>query len=319
VAHLTRLVDDLLDVARITRGRIELKPARVELAPIVGRALEMASPLLAQRANRLIVDVAPTGLAVHADADRMAQVISNLLTNAAKYSDANSSIAVQAERDAGIVRLRVRDRGVGIAPEKLEHVFDLFVQMPQTIDRSIGGLGLGLTIVRAIVEMHGGSVRAESAGVGSGSEFVVELPAAASAPAAAAGTAARADSDPGAVASTSSRRVLIVDDNADAALTLAEALRAYGHTVAVVHDGPAALQRADLFQPNVALVDIGLPVMNGYEVAGRLRALRAELRLIAISGYGQEADRRRSEEAGFERHLVKPVSLEALRALLEIG
>ena len=314
VTHLTRLVDDLLDVARITRGRIELKPARVELAPIVARALEIASPLLAQRANRVSVEVAADGLCVHADADRLAQVVSNLLTNAAKYGDVGSAIVVRAERVGALVRLRVRDHGVGIAAGKLQHVFDLFVQMPQTIERAIGGLGRGLTIVRAIVEMHGGSVRAESDGPGTGSEFIVELPAAA---ADAVGASRPEDGGAGQIALVRGRRVLIVDDNVDAALTLAEALRAYGHTVTVVHDGPAALQRVDDFRPDVALVDIGLPVMSGYEVARRLRACRIDVKLIAVTGYGQEADRRRSEEAGFAQHMVKPVRVESLLEMID--
>ena len=278
--------------------------------------MEMASPLLEQRRHLVDVDVPSSGLVVDADIHRLAQVISNLLTNAAKYSDPESRIAVHGQRVQDTVRLKVSDEGIGIPPEMLSRVFDAFVQQPQAIDRSGGGLGLGLAIVRSLVEMHGGTVHAESMGAGSGSAFVVELPLARQG----------RRSEPvrtlkAAVPSSSNRRrVLVVDDNEDAAEMLAGALVQIGYDVAIAHDGPSALERARTFEPDVALLDIGLPVIDGYELAERLR-LQANghrhLSLIAVTGYGQEADRVRSDRAGFERHLVKPIDLQQLAVVLE--
>src|SRR5581483_2024736 len=312
VGHLTRLVDDLLDVSRITRGKIDLALKPIEIAATVARAMELASPLLEQRKHRVVVDVAPRGLGVCADADRLAQVVVNLLTNAAKYSDPGSTIAVRAAKIGDAVELRVRDHGVGIPGDMLDRVFDAFTQQPQTIDRSQGGLGLGLTIVRTLVEKHGGTVRATSAGPGRGSEFVVRLPY------------ARVPDAPNAAAAAEpiveeprAERILVVDDNEDAAEMLQGALEHLGYTVDVATDGPAALERARAFKPDIALLDIGLPVMDGYEVAQRLRAELANgIRLIAVTGYGQEHDRRRSFEAGFASHLVKPIDLSQLQDVL---
>jgi CheY-like chemotaxis protein len=281
----------------------------------VARALEVASPLLEQRRHLVDVDVPSSGLVVDADIHRLAQVISNLLTNAAKYSDPESRIAVQAERAQDVVRLMVKDEGIGIAPEMLGRVFDAFVQQPQTIDRSGGGLGLGLAIVRSLIEMHGGRVRAESLGVGCGSAFVVELPIAK-------GRRSEVAKPPKVTIAgfPNRRRVLVVDDNEDAAEMLAGALVQLGYDVAVAHDGPSALERSRQFDPDVALLDIGLPVIDGYEVAEQLR-LQAEggrnIWLIAVTGYGQEADRVRSDRAGFERHLVKPIDLQQLAVVLD--
>jgi CheY-like chemotaxis protein len=315
VGHLTRLVDDLLDVSRITRGKIELDRRPIELWDAVARAMEVASPLLEQRRHLVDVDVPSSGLMVEADIHRLAQVISNLLTNAAKYSDQESRIIVQARRADASVQLTVRDEGIGIPSEMLNRVFDAFVQQPQTIDRSSGGLGLGLAIVRSLVHMHGGTVRAESVGTGRGSTFVVELPVAKTRrtePETIIETTARGSSN--------RRRVLIVDDNEDAADMLEGALVQIGYDVAVAHDGPSALECARTFDPDVALLDIGLPVMDGYEVAERLRAQTdggRNLSLIAVTGYGQEANRVRSDRAGFERHLVKPIDLQQLAAVLD--
>ena len=317
VAHLTRLVDDLLDVSRIARGKVELKVEIVEMADVVVKAIEMASPLLEQRAHALELDVPRRGLAVKGDATRLAQVVSNLLTNAAKYTPAGGRIAVQATRSGDAVELRVRDNGIGISADVMGHVFDLFVQEQQGLDRATGGLGLGLTIVRNLVQLHGGTVSAESGGMGKGSEFVVRLPLA----------------DPELVpdvedervlrlgpSAGASRRVLIVDDNADSAAMLAEALRLQGHDVRVAHDGPAALALSEAFQPHVALLDIGLPVMDGYELAARLRQRPGleDLRLLALTGYGQESDSERSRAAGFYAHLVKPLDLRQLDQLLNV-
>ena len=313
VRHLTRLVDDLLDVSRITRGKVELKKERLELAEVVSRAIEISSPLLEQRQHHLSVLVAPLGLAVEGDATRLAQVVSNLLTNSAKYTEPGGHIEVAGARDQQRILLTVRDDGAGIAPATLPRIFDLFAQESQGIDRSMGGLGLGLAIVRSLVTAHAGTVSAFSEGPGKGSLFTVDLPAAAPdegrAPAPAAPPAARRLPERG-------QRVLVVDDNVDAAALLADWLRASGHSPEVAHDGPSALQLAVTFRPDVALLDIGLPVMDGYELARRLRAQGGRLRLIAVTGYGQAADRVRAREAGFDAHLVKPLEFDALQAAL---
>ena len=314
VGHLTRLVDDLLDVSRITRGKIELRKESFELAEAVVRALEMTADLLEQRGHRLDVAQVPRqGCRVEADPQRLAQVIANLLTNAAKYSEPGSRIALYGERIGERVRLGVRDEGVGIAPDMLDRVFDLFVQQPQTLARSHGGLGLGLAIVRNIVELHGGRVTAKSAGVGMGSEFLVELPAS---PVAGASSASSA---PLLARQGAPRRILVVDDNVDAAASLGRTLAYLGHEVQTAHDAPTALRMARSLRPEVALLDLGLPVMDGYELAQKLREAQpgTEPYLFAISGYGLDADRRRSAAAGFHQHLVKPVDLAALQRMIE--
>jgi signal transduction histidine kinase/ActR/RegA family two-component response regulator len=306
VEHMLRLVDDLLDVSRITSGKIELRKEHVELSSVVTRALEMSRPLLERRRNRLTVDVPELGLVVDGDPARLAQVVSNLLTNAAKYSDPDSPIEVRASREGTRVRLLVVDHGIGIDATYLEQVFDQFVQVPQGLDRAAGGLGLGLAIVRSLVERHGGTVRAESRGHGSGSTFIVELPLAADA------VSKDATRHPAQGAVRTSRtvgRLLVVDDNTDAALLLAEVLSALGHEVHVAHSGPDALAGLEEFQPQAALLDIGLPVMDGYELARHLRGRLPDVKLVALTGYGQSNDRERSRAAGFDAHLVKPVSI----------
>jgi len=314
VGHLTRLVDDLLDVSRIARGNIELRRQIVELGTIVDTAVEMSSPLVEQRGHSLEIRVPRTGLAVDVDPGRMAQVVGNLLTNAAKYSDIGNGILVEAEREGEWIRLRVRDWGAGIAADMIDRIFDLFVQQPQTLDRASGGIGLGLTLVRSLVELHGGHVQARSEGLGHGSEFTVALRAVPH--------DALAGSNPQAVAPSSAvdsgeLRVLVVDDNEDAATMLAATLRACGCSVAVAHDGATAVEMALRIRPQVALVDIGLPEMDGYEVAHRIRAgLGASIRLVALTGYGQADDRRRALGAGFDEHLVKPASTDAVLTAL---
>jgi signal transduction histidine kinase len=310
VRHLSRLVDDLLDVSRITRGKVELRRERFETAAAIAKAVEMVSPLLEKYVHHLEIEVPREGLMVEADPVRLAQVFQNLLTNAAKYSEPGSHIAVSAARDGGEVVVTVRDDGMGIAESLLPRIFEPFVQGDRTIDRAEGGLGLGLTLVERLVSLHGGKVSARSEGPGRGSEFEVRLPLVASA--AAADAQARAP-----VRALPRRRVLVVDDNADAALTLAEMLRVLGSDARVALDGIQALQEADQFAPDLALVDIGLPVMDGYELCGRLREkLGARVQLIAVTGYGQDGDRERSRAAGFSRHLVKPIDLEVLQELL---
>jgi signal transduction histidine kinase len=316
VNHLVRLVDDLLDVSRITRGRIELKRERIEMSEVVAKAIEMASPLLEQRQHRLDIDVRHAGLALEADAVRLAQVVANLLNNAAKYTEPHGTITVAAGREGDEIVLRVRDTGIGLSAEMLPRVFDLFVQEHQALDRAQGGLGLGLAIVRTLVDLHGGRVEAHSDGPGHGSEFTVRLPAAPGGPAAPPGEVRRESET---VAPPSGRqRILVVDDNADAAELLAESVQTMGYEAQVAHDGPTALRLAAAFLPDVALLDIGLPVMDGYELAAHLRALPglAALRLIAVTGYDQETDRRRTTAAGFEHHLVKPVDLTMLGEVL---
>ena len=318
VMHLTRLVDDLLDVSRIARGKVELKTERIELAEVVARAVEIASPLLEERRQALTVDVPRSGLLLDADAARLSQVVSNLLTNAAKYTPAGGRVIVSGVREAHEIVLRVRDTGIGIAADVLPRVFELFVQGHQPIDRAQGGLGLGLAIVRSLVERHGGRVAARSDGPGHGSEFEVRLPPAPTPGAGAAREAATFAAFPPVPEPGRISRLLVVDDNADAAEMMAEAFRMTGYEVRVAHDGPAALALAGVFQPHAALLDLGLPVMDGFELAGRLRELPGleRLRLIAVTGYGQESDRRRTAAAGFHHHVVKPVNLDALVSLL---
>jgi signal transduction histidine kinase len=313
--QLVRLVDDLLDVSRITRGKIELHREPVPISEVMTHAVETASPLLEQRKQPLDLCI-PRDLIVNGDPARLAQVFANLLTNASKYSDPGTPIRVSARAIGDRVEIRTRDFGIGIRPELLERVFDLFVQQPQSLDRSEGGLGLGLAIVKNLVKSHGGSVRAESAGPGMGSEFIVDLPLfSASGYEQLDGIAPDASSP---VKAQTIRKVLVVDDNKDGAEMLAHSLASMGHRVRVAHDGMSALDTAAKFHPEVALLDIGLPVMDGYELAGRLREMPGghDIRLIAITGYGQSGDRDASRAAGFSDHLVKPVDTESLRDVL---
>jgi signal transduction histidine kinase/CheY-like chemotaxis protein len=315
-AHLTRLVDDLLDVSRITQGKIELRRRPVEMSDALLRAMEMAQPLIEARAHRVIIDSLPrAGLRVNADPHRLAQILFNLLSNAAKYTPRGGEIKVRAGRAGERVFASVRDNGMGIAPDLIDRVFDMFVQQEQTIARSEGGLGLGLTIVRSLAELHGGRVRAQSAGLGMGSEFTVELPAAL-------GEAAAAEQAPARAAPPKAgRRVLVVDDNVDAAQAVAALMGLLGHTVRVAHDGPQALAEAERFEPEIAFLDLGLPGLDGYQLAQALRqrANGSPLpRLVALTGYALESDRARSAAAGFADHLVKPVDLSSLERVLAV-
>jgi signal transduction histidine kinase/DNA-binding response OmpR family regulator len=313
VRHLTRLVDDLLDVSRIARGKIELSRDTVELSRIVAQAVEMASPLLEERRHTLVLRVPRSGLTVNGDITRLSQVVQNLLTNAAKYTEPGGLIEVDARQADGSIELAVKDNGVGIPTDMLPTVFDLFVQGRQSFDRSKGGLGLGLTLVRTLVGLHGGSVEAHSDGTGRGSQFVVRLP---SASPAAPDEPQRSDARRQ-TTKTPGLRVLVVDDNRDAASMLAEAMHSFGYEARVASDGPAALETAASFNPHAVLLDLGLPVMDGYEVAVRLRAAGVSVPLLAVTGYGQETDRARSETAGFVAHFVKPVDLDQLKHSLE--
>jgi signal transduction histidine kinase/ActR/RegA family two-component response regulator len=316
VQHVLRLVDDLLDVSRITRGKIRLRKERVDVAQVIAKAVEMTSPHFESRDQPLTIG-APAGLTVFADPARLAQAIANLLTNAAKYTEPRGAISITAATEGNELCVRVRDAGIGIAPEVLRSVFELFVQADSSLDRAQGGLGIGLTIVRNLVELHGGTVSAASAGLGKGSEFTIRLPLAIGLPVEQPedGEASRAPT----AASGAALRVLVVDDNLDLAEVLALALRGLGCTTTVVQDGASALTAAAELEPHLALVDIGLPVMDGYEVVRRLRQMESttRTRIIAITGYGQLADRRRSLDAGFDEHVVKPIGIEDLRAILD--
>jgi signal transduction histidine kinase/ActR/RegA family two-component response regulator len=313
VEHLTRLVDDLLDVSRITRGNIPLARQVVEIRGILEEAVETVSPLLERRAQRLALLVPNTGLAVNADAARLAQVFQNLLTNAAKYSEPGAALSVRASAEAEHVLVQVSDPGSGIARELIPRVFDLFVQGDRTIDRAEGGLGIGLTIAKSLTELHGGTIEVQSEGLGKGSTFSVRLPRVSSE------SVRSTQAPPELHRALRGRRILLVDDNVDAAETLQELLRSLGHETAVAHEGLHALALAKEFQPDVAVLDIGLPVMDGYELARRLRADAGgqSLRLIALTGYVEARDRSRALEAGFDHHLAKPLELRVLTALLE--
>jgi PAS domain S-box-containing protein len=309
--HLVRLVDDLLDVSRVIRGKIQLQREPIELDGVVAKAIETASPLIEQRRHRLEVDV-PRPLVVHADPTRLAQVVANLLTNAAKYTDPGGRIQIRSCRDGNAVVLCVEDNGIGIPAQLLPHLFDMFVQAPQSLDRSQGGLGLGLALVRSLVSLHGGTVGAQSDGPGKGSTFTVHLPLLQASSPPPVATTARAS----ALAGAGRHLVLIVDDNQDAADTLADALTALGHAVRVAYDAPTAIAAARELRPEVALLDIGLPVMSGYELRQRIHDELPDTRFVAISGYGQASDHEQSRAAGFARHVNKPVDVHTVHALL---
>ncbi len=313
VKHLTRLVDDLLDVSRIMRGKIELRKEPVDLAAVIVAAVETVQPVLDAHGQELSVSLPPEPLRLEADPTRLTQVVGNLLHNAAKFSERAGHIWLTGERQGAEAVVRVRDEGMGIRPELLLHVFDLFVQEDRSLERSQGGLGIGLTVARKLVELHGGTIAARSEGLGKGSEFIVRLPVLQE--------SVRPAAPPGAgppTPATAPRRILVVDDIMDIAESTAMLLRMWGHEVRLAHNGPEAIQAAAEFRPDAVVLDIGLPGMSGYEVARHLRQ-RPEFHrtlLIAVTGYGQEEDRRRTDEAGFDRHLTKPVDPLALEAML---
>jgi signal transduction histidine kinase/CheY-like chemotaxis protein len=320
VKHLTRLVDDLLDVSKITRGKVELKRELVEVADVLARAVEIASFLFEQRGHRLLIDAPRSGLRLKGDPVRLAQVVANLLTNAARYTNVGGTVTLGARREAEQVVISVADDGTGISPEMLPQIFEPFVQGKRTRERAEGGLGLGLALVKNLVHLHGGEVHAESEGLGKGSVFTIRLPAR-PAPSAADAEADLMPATPEPGPNGSGRNVLVVDDNADAADLLEIMLQAAGHHVTVAHDPLAALEllgRAEgpKLELDVVVLDIGLPVMDGYELGARLRARSPTCRLIALTGYGQGEDRERSAAAGFDVHLVKPVEMTALLAAI---
>jgi CheY-like chemotaxis protein len=349
VRHLARQLDDLLDVSRITRGKIELRPVRLDLVALVRETAEDTRGVIEEAGLTLTLDLPPEPLWVQGDPTRLAQVVGNLLANAVKFTQHGGIVTVRLSpncgnlaprppclggkgescppdagdspfppreggrgvRSAGLV---VRDTGIGIASDMLPRVFETFTQADRSLDRSQGGLGLGLALVKGLVELHGGQVQAHSEGVGRGAEFTVRLPLAAP-------PAASEVRELSAPAATGPIRVLIVEDNRDAAETLRDLLELSGCTVAVAYSGPEALEMARGFHPEVVLCDLGLPGMNGYEVAAALRQdpAAATARLIAVTGYGQEEDRRRSHDAGFDIHLTKPIDPDELQRLLEVA
>jgi len=315
VGQLAHLIDDLLDVSRVITGRIQLHRERLEMRGIVERALESVRSLIEQRKHQLSVSLPAEPIWLQGDSTRLEQIVVNLLNNAAKYTDEGGQIWITVEQERGEVVLRVWDTGVGIAPELMPRIFDLFTQAERTLDRSQGGLGIGLSLVEKLVELHGGTVEAHSAGFGQGSEFIVRLPALSSA---AEPIIARTET---AKQPAQTSRVLVVDDNMDAADMLVMMLQMFGHEVQAAYTGQTALETAVEYRPDVVLLDIGLPDMNGYEVARRLRQQpqTKDVRLIAMTGYGQDSDRQRSEEAGCEYHLVKPVDPQKLQDLLARG
>jgi two-component system CheB/CheR fusion protein len=316
VRQMVKLVDDLLEISRITRDKIELHPQQLLLADVVHGAVETSRPLIDQNHHHLEVSLPDEPLMLHADSVRLTQVLANLLNNAAKYTDQGGRIDLMARRVGTQVEITVRDNGIGIPPGHLPEVFDMFTQAHRAAGRGQGGLGIGLAMVRSLVQMHGGTVEAKSAGAGQGSEFIVRLPLAEAHDTAYAGSATGAGSTP-----LAGQRILVVDDNQDAADTLAMLLEADGAQARAVYDGPAALAALPDLRPDVVLLDLGMPDMDGFEVARRIRADRdwTGVRIVALTGWGQESDRERTRGAGFDFHLTKPVDLDMLHAWLGVN
>ena len=312
LAQLVRLVDDLLDLSRITHNRLELRKTQIDLGSVIAHAVEASRPLVESMGHGVRVALPKEPIYLDGDPVRLAQVFGNLLNNSAKYTSPGGKIEVRAERQGSDAVVTVADNGAGIPPDKLDSIFEMFTQVDGSLERSQGGLGIGLTLVRRLVQMHGGTVQARSAGEGQGSEFVVLLPTLGGGP-------ATAPPEPGQTKEPiHARRILVVDDNEDSAESLAVLLKITGNETFTAHDGAAAVEAAEKHRPDLVLLDIGLPNLNGYEVCRRIREQPwgKEIVLIALTGWGQEDDRRRSHEAGFDGHLVKPVNYSALMALL---
>ncbi len=314
LAQMIRLVDDLLDVSRITRGTIELRKERVDVTTIVKNAIETSRPQFDQVGQRLRVNLPDEPIYIDADLMRMSQVFTNLLNNAAKYTEPKGRIELTVKRAGTHVAISVKDNGIGIPKASLDEIFDMFAQVDRRLERAHGGLGIGLTIVKSLVEMHGGTVEAQSEGHGRGSEFIVRQPIA---------TGSAQETSPAAPAeepfpTISRRRILVVDDNQDAASSLATLLNVLGHDTRVAHEGEQAIEIAARDQPEIVLLDIGMPRMSGYEVCRRLRELPTgnDMTIVAVTGWGQESDRQKSVEAAFDGHMVKPVEPRELLKLL---
>jgi two-component system, sensor histidine kinase len=310
VGHLIRLVDDLLEISRITRGIIDVRRGPIDLGTLLRVALDTTRSVIESAGHELVVSIPAEPIAIEGDSVRLTQVFANLLTNAAKYTNPGGRIELSAQQVGDHAVVRVRDNGIGILPKHLDSVFEMFMQVDRSSRHSQGGLGIGLTLARSLVAMHGGQIRAHSKGPGTGSEFVVTLP-----------TLARSDIAPQAdtvPAALPPRRVLVVDDNRDAADTLSTLLRALGVTVEIAYSGRAALDAVASFSPDTVLLDIGMPDMDGYETSRRIRAKYAnEVQLVALTGWGQDEDLRQSRAAGFDHHLVKPPDIERLREILK--
>ena len=313
VAQMVRLIDDLLDLSRVSRGRIELRHERSDLATLVQGALDVCGPSIANAGHRLTVELPGTPMPLVCDPTRVVQVICNLLSNAVKYTPPGGHITLSARRRDDLCEVSVRDTGIGIPSDMLARVFDMFTQVPHAIERSQGGLGIGLTLVKRLVELHGGQVEAKSVGPGLGSEFIVRLPERMTDRAAPVVVAALADK-----VSSPKQRILVADDNRDAADSLAVMLRIAGHDVRTAYDGQQALDVAETFKPSLALLDLGMPRVNGHDTARRLRETEhgRNIVIIALTGWGQPEDRNRSLAAGFDHHLVKPVDPSMLERLL---
>jgi signal transduction histidine kinase/ActR/RegA family two-component response regulator len=311
VSHMVRMVDDLMELSRITRGKIDLRMELIEVAPVVLAAVEASRPLIDAAGHTFTVSVPDQPIVVRGDAVRLTQVFANLINNALKYTERGGTITLTLRREGRHAIISVKDTGIGISPSALPRVFDMFVQLDGDHDRVKAGLGIGLTLVRSLVEMHNGRVEARSAGIGEGSEFIVRLPASANTP------AVQANGIPD-VKFRAQKRVLVVDDNEDAADSLGALLSVMGADVRVAHDGITALAIFEEFKPVAVFLDLGMPDMDGYEVARRIRSLphAGETELIALTGWSQERDRIRTREAGFSRHLAKPADFETLMGVL---
>ena len=314
VRHMTRLIDDLVDVARLTQGKISLKKDKVDLATVVSDAVDLARPIISECGHHLTTELPPQSVPLYVDGVRLSQALGNLLTNAAKYTPPGGKIELVGANSGDEIMVTVRDNGIGIAPDMLAHVFDLFTQSERSLDRAQGGLGIGLALVKRLIEMHGGHVEVHSAGIGEGSEFVLRLPHERD-------TREEVLSTKKTVASSAarkSRRILVVDDNVDSAEVTAILLRLEGHEVTVAHNGPAAIEQIPTMLPDILLLDIGLPEMDGYELARYLRNLpeTRDAVFIALTGYGRPDDRQNSKNAGYDHHLVKPIEPEELLALI---
>jgi CheY-like chemotaxis protein len=311
LGHLSRLVDDLLDVSRITHNKIELRKERMELAPVIHQALEACQSLAAKADIRVRVNVLPEPIYLYADPVRLAQIFGNMFNNACKYTPAGGEVWVDVTRVGTDAVVKIKDTGIGIPPDQLDRVFELFTQIDVPFERTQGGLGIGLTLVKQLIEMHGGSITVHSEGLNRGTEFVVQLP----------GLEARRAEDRAVSASpsgASSRRILVVDDNVDAADSLAKLLAMTGNETHTAHDGQEAVEAVERLHPDLVLLDIGLPKLNGLDVCRWIREQPwgKDVVVVAVTGLGQEEDRRRSQEAGFDRHLVKPLDYPELLSIL---
>jgi CheY-like chemotaxis protein len=314
LGHMVRLIDDLLDVSRISRNKMELRRARVLLADVASSAVETARPAVEEAGHELTVSLPPEPVHLDADLTRLAQVFGNLLSNSAKYTPRGGHIWLSAGRRGQEVVVSVRDNGIGIPAESLRSIFDMFSQVDRSIERSTGGLGIGLALVKGLVEMHGGSVTAESPGLGQGSTFTVRLPVLEER----AGAAPETPAEDGPRAAGARRRILVVDDNRDSAASMAMMLQLTGNEVRTAHDGIEAVEVAEVFRPEVILMDVGMPRLNGYEATRRIREQPwgRPVIIVALTGWGQEGDKLQARESGCNGHLVKPVSLPELERLL---